>query len=352
MSEGVFRETLSHLPLNGPSGQEGLSYWIRRNDLLLVFVYTSWSGLGGEGHVETTWLREVLRTHADARYKMVLGHHPVHPVNGFSGAWQREIGPEHAPAFWDVLVEEGVLAYLCGHILAFDVQVHLGVLQICTAGAGTAHRMPEGIEYLHCVQAALDGDGLRYQVFDTDGSVRERLAWPLHLPPPVAWHTLSPGPSTPPLTGGPFTDRLVGFRFTGRAAPSNDGSAQTLVSADRPGLQPPLWIGLRGADQRLAVVMAPEQGRSPHYWHGPTVTPGAPFDLTLLVHTGMGPGGMLCRMGEGQPWSSLAAASPWGAERLEWPEHWSIGRGTRGLNDQRFRGAALAVSAVVRAVAS
>ena len=162
MSEAVFREMLRHLPRNGPRGQEGLSYWVRRGDLLLVFVHTGWTGLGGEGHVETAWLRDVLHRHADARHKLVVGHHPVHPINGFSGAYQREIGPEHAAPFWDALVEGGVFAYLCSHILAFDVQVHRGVLQVCTAGAGTAHRMPEGIEYLHCAQAALDADGLRY----------------------------------------------------------------------------------------------------------------------------------------------------------------------------------------------
>jgi hypothetical protein len=143
-SEALFREMLGHLPRNGPPGQEGLSYWIRQDDLLLVFVHTSWTGLGGEGHVETTWLRDALSRHADARYKLVLGHHPVHPVNGFSGAWQREIGPEHAASFWDVLVEGGVLAYLCGHILAFDVQVHRGVLQICTAAPERRIACPRG----------------------------------------------------------------------------------------------------------------------------------------------------------------------------------------------------------------
>ena len=153
LSEVVFRETVGHLPRNGPPGQEGLSYWVRRGDLLMVFVHTLWTGLGGEGHVETEWLGQVLRDHSDARHKLVLGHHPIHPINGFSGAFQREVGPEHAVLFWDTLVEGGVLAYLCSHILAFDVQVHRGVLQICTAGAGTAHRMPEGIEYLHLVQA-------------------------------------------------------------------------------------------------------------------------------------------------------------------------------------------------------
>jgi hypothetical protein len=187
MSEDVFREVLD-LPRNGPPGQEGLSYWVHRGDLLLVFVHTLWTGLGGEGHVETEWLESVLHEHADARHKLVLGHHPVYPVNGFSGPYQREIGPEHAGRFWDILVEADVLAYLCSHILAFDVQVHRGVLQICTAGAGTAHRMPEGVEYLHCVQAALDDHGLRYQVLDTGARVSAWSGRWHHCPADAGWN--------------------------------------------------------------------------------------------------------------------------------------------------------------------
>jgi hypothetical protein len=350
MSEAVFRETLGHLPRNGPRGQEGLTYWVRRGDLLLVFVHTSWTGLGGEGHVETTWLGDVLRQHGDARHKLVVGHHPVHPINGFSGAYQREIGPEHAGAFWDVLVEGGAFAYLCSHILAFDVQVHRGVLQICTAGAGTAHRMPEGIEYLHCVQGALDSEGLRYQVLDAEGRVRERLAWPLDLPPVERWRALPRGESKALFAGGLTTDRIVAFRFTGQAASTGDGSMQTLFSTHQPGTPAPLWIGLSGIEQRLTVIVDHEPRRSPHYWHGPAIMPGAPFDLRLVVHTGMGPGGFLCRAGDDGKWSSLAAASPWGAERLAWPERWSVGHAQRGHDDLAFRGSALSASAFVGSV--
>lgn len=344
MSEAVFATMLAHLPRNGPVGQEGLSYFVRRGDLLMVFVHTMWTGLGGEGHVETTWLREVLGRHADARHKLVLGHHPVFPINGFSGAWQREIGPEHAGPFWDVLVEAGALAYLCSHILAFDVQVHRGVLQVCTAGAGTAHRMPEGVEYLHCVQGALDADGLRYQVFDTEGRVRERLAWPLTLTD--AWRALPTGASAAPLVGGPHDDRILGLRFGGRAAAAGDGSAQTLVSAVRADLRTPLWIGLRGIDQRLSVIVGPEARRSPHYWFGPAMAAGAPFDFQLVIHTGMGPGGFLYRDAGEARWSSLAGASPWGAERLQWPDRWAVGHGALGPADQPFRGTGLMASAV------
>lgn len=339
MSEAVFREVHDHLPRNGPPGQEGLSYWVRRGDLLLVFVHTLWTGLGGEGHVETDWLRSVLRQHADARHKLVAGHHPVHPINGFAGAYQRDVGPEHATAFWNVLVEGGVLAYLCGHILAFDVQVHRGVLQICTAGAGTAHRMPEGVEYLHAVQAALDEQGLRYQVFDSEGRVRERLSWPLSVLPPEQWQALS--------DAGGVKNKLVAFRFTGQAAVPGTSTAQTFLSAFRPGIRAPLWIGLRGPEQRLTAILEPEPGRSPHYWHGPSLEAGASFDIQLLIHPGMGPGGLLYRLATDAPWSSLSAASAWGAERLDWPGQCSVGHGQGGPEDRAFLGRNLAASTMI-----
>ena len=346
MSEAVFAEVLD-LPRNGPPGQEGLSYWVRHGDLLLVFVHTLWTGLGGEGHVETEWLRKVLRRHADARHKLVAGHHPIHSVNGFSGAYQRDVGPEHAATFWDTLVEGGVLAYLCSHILAFDVQVHRGVLQVCSAGAGTAHRMPEGVEYLHCVQAALDIKGLRYQVLDTEGRVREQLSWPLVLPPAERWQDLPMGESNAFVEGGPGEDRIVALHFAGEAAPEGASAAQTLLSAFQPGIQAPLWIGMRGPEQRLTVIIGPEPRRSPHYWTGPAIRPGAPFDIRLLIHTGMGPGGIMCSLGEDESWSSLAAASPWGAERLPWPTRWSIGHGQGGPADRAFLGNDLTASAAV-----
>jgi hypothetical protein len=322
---------------------------VRRGDLLLVFVHTLWTGLGGEGHVETEWLRDVLRRHEDARHKLVLGHHPVHSVNGFSGACQRDIGPEHAADFWDALVENGVLAYLCGNILAFDVQVHRGVLLICTAGAGTAHRMPEGVEYLHGVQAALDCEGLRYQVLDVEGRVRERLSWPLRPVPAERWRALPSGESAALVTGEADADRIVAFRFTGRAAPAGTSAAQTLLSAFRPGVQAPLWIGLRGPEQRLTVIIGPQPRRSPHYWHGPAIAPDAPFEIELLLHAGMGPGGIMVRgAGDGR-WSSLTAASPSGAERLFWPERWSVEHGQGGRDDRQFKGNDLAASAAVGA---
>lgn len=341
MSERVFADVLRHLPRNGPPLQQGLAYHVRRGDLLMVFVHTSAMALGGEGHVETDWLRSVLSEHADARHKLVLGHHPVFPVNGFEGSYQREIGHEYADTFWDILVDAGVEAYLCSHILAFDVQVHRGVLQVTTAGAGTKHRMPEGIEYLHFVQMALDETGMRYQVLDAEGRMRESLSWP---PSPVsrdAWTDLSEGPQPAPRQCPAGTV----LRFLGEGgwhAPEADtGAARTLLEAWTPGpAMPPLWIGLTGPMRRLTVSLAPEAGRSPHAWFGPTIPDGAPFDLSVALVPEMGPGGVLARLGADGAWSTLKGASAWGPERLPVCARWSVAVGRDGEADRPFGAAA------------
>ncbi len=342
MSEQVFRDVLA-MPRNGPPGQEGLSYWVRRDDLLLVFVNTLWSGLGGEGFVECQWLENVLVSHRDASHKLVVGHHPVFSVNGFSGSNQRDVEPNAGAAFWDILVKHGVRAYLCSHILAFDVQVHRGVLQICTAGAGTAHRMPEGVEYLHCVQVALDDAGLRYQVLDAKGELREKLDWPFKERQPRQWLELAAGSTHAPVAF-PAEHRRLELRFSGIAAGAGTSREQTLLCASRPGELPPLWVGLRGGQQRLTAVIHHSAGRSPHYWLGPCIRPGAAFEIFLQLHWDMGPGGLLCKTSEHATWTSMSAASPWGLERLQPCTEWHVGRAHGGENDRLFEGTSLAVS--------
>ncbi|KAA3664157.1 MAG: hypothetical protein DWQ04_07155 [Chloroflexi bacterium] len=348
VSEAVFRQVLSHLPQNGPSGEEGLTYYVRRDDLLLIFVNTLSLALGGEGRVESVWLDQTLSDHADAKYKLVFGHHPVYSVNGFSGICQRDIDPEDGRKFWEVLTRHNVLAYMCSHILAFDVQVHEGVLQILTGGAGTIHRMPEGIEYLHCVQAAIDNNGLKYQVLDTSGEIREWLKWPLHISASTTWDQWENGDAYN-LRGidesEDASEQFVVWRFSGICDLANDGEAQTLLCGWHSTQDlAPFWIGLRGKENRLCILLSPEPGRSPHLWRGPTLSPDKPFEIQIGIHTGMGPGGLLWRWHDSAPWSSLIGASPWGAERLTWPTHWHIGYGQYGLGSSSFRGTNLKVT--------
>ena len=95
MSEGVFREFMRHLPLD-ESG--GLSYFVRRGDLLLVFADTLDSAAGGEGTVDVVVARRRHAPAGDARYKLVFGHHPVWPVNGYAGDYQQRDRAGERPA--------------------------------------------------------------------------------------------------------------------------------------------------------------------------------------------------------------------------------------------------------------
>jgi hypothetical protein len=345
MSEAVFREMLE-LPHNGAPGQEGLSYWVRRDDLLMVFVHTLCSELGGEGHVETDWLEATLRQHGDARHKLVLGHHPVYPINGYTGTYQREIGHEYRERFWDILVRADVTAYLCSHILAFDVQVHRGVLQLCTAGAGTAHRMPEGVEYLHCVQAALDAEGLRYQVLDSEGIVRERLTWPLPSFNHDDWKSLPRGTAPASFSGLPEAGTVVALQLAGHTA-SAVAAPQTLLCMPVTGMIESLWLGLRGPRQTLTLILGREAGRSPNYWIGPDLLADNDFALEIALCPDMGPGGVLWRQQATKRWTSFAATSATGLERLSWPAVWSVGQGRGGVGDRPYAGARLDVAATI-----
>lgn len=334
MSERVFAELMAHLPRNGPPDQPGLSYFVRDGDLLLVFVHTLWSGLGGEGHMELDWLTSTLADNADAKWKFVVGHHPAFPVNGYVGAYQRTIGDEYASDFWSILSENGVMAYLCSHILAFDVQCHAGVLQITSAGAGTEHRMPEGLEYLHCVQMAVDEDGLRYQVFDEDGELRERLSWP-----PLEQASLEPldrGPNACVLAKETGGNHLTRLRVSGTVSGPN--AKQTILAAVEEDGTCPLWIGLIGRQRRLTLVMQPQRGRSPHQWLGPCFADGEEMDIEVLLHAEMGPGGFLWRVVGTTSWSGFQGMSAWGPERLVWPETLCVGQFGEDDTDTDFGG--------------
>ena len=329
VSENIFREVMAHLPQNGPEDQRGLSYFVRRGDLLMVFTNTLWSGLGGEGNVETDWLEQTLQEHSDATHKLVFGHHPVFTVNGFFADYQRNIEQKNGLRLWNILVKHEVLAYVCSHILAFDVQVHEGVLQICTAGSGTAHRMPEGIEYLHALQVALDNEGFRYQVLDTDGLVREWLTWDWDIPASDTWETFDSS-RTQTLSADCLqqVDRaqLIVWEISGQLDQSNNANRQTLFSAvNQNSALPNLWLGFAGQDHHLILLVSPQANRSPHAWYGASLPVDKPFSIQFAIHSGMGPGGFLWRWDDHHAWSTLTGSSPWGAERLEWSHEWLTG---------------------------
>jgi hypothetical protein len=361
-SERIFQEVFPGFPRNGPSGQEGLSYYVRQGDLLLVCANTSFSGLGGDGHVESEWLDRVLNEQADAAFKFVAGHFPIHAVNGYDRYPHWRVVPQEGEAFWKVLVRHGVIAYLCSHIIAFDVQVHEGVLQITSGGAGTVFGpggfMPGCTEYLHAVQMAIDFQGLRCQVLDTEGKCVEWLAWPLSIPASDHWRTGAGAEAQDVLRTASDDskvgrrDRLSLWRLSGVLQEADGGlPAQTLLCGwDDSETAPTIWVSFDGCPPRLTVRLLPQSGGYGQTWTGPAFEAGAPFDFQLALHGGMGPGGVLWRKADNSAWSSLTPSCSKGVEDLSWPPLWTLGYGRSGPSDQPFLGKNLKLSWLTQAV--
>lgn len=335
--ETVFREAFPDLPCNGPSNQEGLSYWVRRGPLLLIVVNTNFSGLGGMGHVECAWLDRVLTEQADVPYKLVAGHHPVFTVNGYARYPLWRIVPEEGEAFWRVLVRHRVLAYLCSHIIAFDAQVHDGVLQLCSGGAGTNYGphgfMPGPTEYLHCVQVALDAQGLRCQVLDVAGTCREQVNWPPPEPDDTDWCELPDVQESAP-------DGLRIFRCSGSADAS--AARQTLISGWS-SQEARCTLAVMIEHSALVIELIQGEGKAPLRWIGLALPAHQPLAFDLALHPDMGPGGVLWRTAEHQSWSSCTSQTANGLMQLPWPDAWHVGHGVSGSRDCPFRGQNLTV---------
>jgi len=83
------------------------------------------------------WLEKELRTDPESiRYRIVIGHEPA-----FSSAYPQGIriglegNPQRRDRFWNILRENGVLAYFSSHESLFDRSNRQGVWQIITGGA-------------------------------------------------------------------------------------------------------------------------------------------------------------------------------------------------------------------------
>jgi hypothetical protein len=349
ISATFYSKLFVDIPENGPVDGKKLNYYIRDKNFLLVVINTAWNttsyttgkGMPGQS-VDTEWLDQVLTENKDATYKLVMGHHPVFPVDGFSGKWLVE--KNSGKKMWNLLVHHGVRAYMCAHLIAFDVQVHEGVLQITSGGGGYPYFFnKEDTEYNHCVQLAIDSTVLRYQTLDTKGNMREWLSWPLHIPAIDTWQEVTDSHGMPSRYDVTIKSLqqvpLVLLRIRGTR---NGDESQTLLRSD----DDSFWLGIEG--DQLCVRLKPIAPRDKKEgvdtlnlpdksiitipknkemdrmtWTGPTINEGY-FDFQLAIHMGMGPGGFMYQTSGQHAWSSMTTSAWHGPADADWPEKWLI----------------------------
>ena len=340
VSERVFCEVFPDLPRNGPADDLGRSYYVLRDDLLLVFTNSATARLG-PGRIETDWLAEVLARHRGVPQKLVFGHYPVLPVNGYTQFPLWRIPPEQGDTLWRLLVEHDVMAYVCSHVIAYDVRVRDGVLQICSAGAGTRYGptgdfMRGGSEFFHFMICELDEGELHCHVVDESGNQRRQLHWPLaRIDAPAV---PSPGQGVQSTSGLGVPENVARLRFEIEIARSGD----VLASTDRETLlcgydvdegPPTIWLGLECGRLVAEIVLWP--GGPLGRW---VVDSPADFArASIEIVPALGPGGLLGTLDEGLP-SSLMTTVAEDLDRIRWPRHWCLGHGPSGESDEPFHG--------------
>ena len=340
-SEQVFREIFPEIPHNGSEDDIGLSYYVNRDDGLLLVMTNSASARLGHGRVETEWLARVLEEHRSVPHKIVLGHYPVLPVNGYAAYPRWRMDPQSGTRFWRLLVEHEVLAYVCSHVIAFDARVRDGVLQICSGGGGTRYGptgtfMRGASEFFHFVDCALDGGALRYAAIDEHGAVRADLRWP-----PLRT------PGRAPVGGGlslrsavedvALCDvTAVRFEISARRADGHYGPTEreTLVCGFDVDEGPPtVWIGTEAERLVVELVLAPG-GHVGRWVAGGWALPER-FAIEILP--AMGPGGVILVDGT-QRRTSLATTVADDLGRIRWPSQWRSGQGVSGPDDEPYCG--------------
>ena len=340
VSERVFCEVFPDLPRNGPADDLGRSYYVLRDDLLLVFTNSATARLG-PGRIETDWLAEVLARHRGVPQKLVFGHYPVLPVNGYTQFPLWRIPPEQGDTLWRLLVEHDVMAYVCSHVIAYDVRVRDGVLQICSAGAGTRYGptgdfMRGASEFFHFLVCSLGDGNLHCDVIDELGYRRRRLCWPrdglgrTELRAPDQANRMTAELRLP--------EKVAWLRFDIEATRSKDAAATPdretfLCGYDADEGPPTIWIGRE--HERLVVEIVLGPGGPVGRWVMHPCTGYGYFSLTILPE--MGPGGVIARLDGGPP-SSLLTNVAEDLGQVRWPRSWCLGHGPSGTNDEPYRG--------------
>ena len=161
--EDNFRKQFSYVPQNGPEDEKGLTYSFDYNKAHFVFITCNRWYYGKLN--DTTddrrdwryikhldWLSNDLKEARErgSKWIFVLSHEPAFPIGGHLRDCLPNLGGNltlplsiirlwylnQRGMFWDILVENNVTAYICGHEHLYGRQTVEGVYQIVTGSAG------------------------------------------------------------------------------------------------------------------------------------------------------------------------------------------------------------------------
>ncbi len=135
--QGIFSQqawvnAFDYLPDNGPKGEKYFTYSFEFGPVHFSVVNTSSPFYAHRLNYD--WLKDDLEA-TDKPIKLVFGHEPAYPTGPHLGS-SLDKYPSERDKFWQLLVDENVKAYFCGHEHLYDHWIKDNVHQIITGGAG------------------------------------------------------------------------------------------------------------------------------------------------------------------------------------------------------------------------
>ncbi len=134
----LWQAAFPELPDNGPSQQKKMTYSVDIGPCHLAMVNTSAPDVLQAHTVNIRWLQEDL-ANSDKPIKFVFGHEPAYKT-ALRVVDSLDAKPSLRDQFWQILVDNGVKAYFCGHQHVADHWMKDNVHQIIVGGG---HVIPD-----------------------------------------------------------------------------------------------------------------------------------------------------------------------------------------------------------------
>ncbi|RQW02430.1 hypothetical protein EH222_13685, partial [candidate division KSB1 bacterium] len=168
--------TLPHIVNVGPAGAVETNYSFDYGNCHFVVLneyFDGTSDVGTDGDVVDDlyyWLAADLAA-TTKQHKFILGHEPAFPQPDVdTGRIRHECDslnqyPENRDRFWQLMVDEGVIAYICGHTHDYSLYNHNGVWHVesgHTYGLGDPEAPSTFMKFM------IDGDEVTYATYRDD----------------------------------------------------------------------------------------------------------------------------------------------------------------------------------------
>lgn len=182
----IFRKEFD-LKDSSPLGESMVAYTVSIQDTLFVIIPTDYFDIANGRGIEHSvtpemlqWLDKVLHKAAlTHRYIFVLGHKPAFSTpQVFEKPHNLDTNPDHRDSLWQVLRDNGVLAYFASHEHLYDRSNRKGIWQIISGGGGSPLKGGESNAFYHCLLLTIPppGHGLpKVEVLDVDGKVKDEF---------------------------------------------------------------------------------------------------------------------------------------------------------------------------------